>query len=452
VPKRKISLYGSVAAASIALLMTPVAASPVLAQPKSASQTATPIQHLVVIFQENVSFDHYFATYPHALNPAGENPFHAAPGTPSVNGLSGPLLDHNPNESNPQRLDPSQAVTCDQDHSYTAEQSAFDHGLMDQFVQDTGGGLTLAQCLGSSTPTPGNYAVMDYYDGNTVTGLWNYAQHFALSDNSFGTNFGPSTSGAINVTSGDTYGVVCGPSKAVYGSSPCSYTAPPTATGPDVSTPAGAGTDYSDADPVFDICSNGAQTGGTYSAASDIEMGGTNIGDLLDQAGVTWGWFEGGFAGPDYVPGNPSSDTGVCIGSHKNIAGGSSVDYIPHHEPFQYYASTANPEHLPPTSIAKIGYQDQANHQYDLKDFWAAADHGNLPAVSYLKAPAYEDGHAGYSDPIDEQQFLVNTINALEKLPPGSPPRWSSTGTTAMDGTTTRWAPSRCSRKPASTP
>ena len=63
-----------------------------------------------------------------------------------------------------------------------------------------------------------------------------------------------------------------------------------------------------------------------------------------------------------------------------------------------------------------IGRTDQANHQYDIADFWAAADAGNLPAVSYLKAPKYQDGHAGYSDPLDEQTWLVNTINQLETL------------------------------------
>jgi phospholipase C len=42
--------------------------------------------------------------------------------------------------------------------------------------------------------------------------------------------------------------------------------------------------------------------------------------------------------------------------------------------------------------------------------------------VSFLKAPAYQDGHAGYSDPLDEQHFLVNTINHLQKLP-----NWKST-------------------------
>jgi phospholipase C len=99
---------------------------------KMAAPTATPIQHLVVIFNENVSFDHYFGTYPVATNPAGEPKFRALPDTPTVNGLSGGLLNLNPNlnpangagASNPFRLDRSQAYTNDQDHDYTAEQQA----------------------------------------------------------------------------------------------------------------------------------------------------------------------------------------------------------------------------------------------------------------------------------------------------------------------------------------
>ena len=112
----------------------------------------------------------------------------------------------------------------------------------------------------------------------------------------------------------------------------------------------------------------------------------------------------------------------------------STLDYNPHHEPFQYYASTANPKHLPPTSVAMIGHQDQANHQYDLKDFCAAADGGNLPAVSYLKAADYQDGHAGYSDPLDEQTFLVDTINQLEQLP-----SWSSTAVVILYDDSDGW-------------
>jgi phospholipase C len=80
---------------------------------------------VVVIFQENVSFDHYFATYPVAANNnAAEPTFVASPNTPSVNGLSGPLLTNNPNSSPPFRLTRAQSVTCDQDHNYLDEQKA----------------------------------------------------------------------------------------------------------------------------------------------------------------------------------------------------------------------------------------------------------------------------------------------------------------------------------------
>ena len=47
-------------------------------------------------------------------------------------------------------------------------------------------------------------------------------------------------------------------------------------------------------------------------------------------------------------------------------------------------------------------------------DFWTALEEGRLPAVTYLKAAAYQDGHPGYSDPLDEQNFVVNVVNALQ--------------------------------------
>ncbi len=357
-----------VTALVVALVAVIGLSSRVFAQQQPAhghSQTTTPIQHLVVIFQENVSFDHYFATYPLAQNPADEPRFVAVPGTPSVNGLTDTLLTSNPNSANPQRLDRSQALTCDQDHGYADEQKAFDHGLMDKFVQSVSG----SSCTDKSI-------VMDYYDGNTVTAMWNYAQHFALSDNSFGTTFGPSTPGALNLIAGQTHGAI--------------------------GTAAVAnGTVIGDADPLYDACGKEA-----------LGMSGQNVGDLLNAKNITWGWFQGGFRPTSVTNGVPT-----CGMSHKNIGGATITDYNPHHEPFQYYKSTANPNHLPPTSVAMIGHTDQANHQYDLSDFWAAADANNLPAVSYLKAANYQDGHAGYSDPLDEQTFLVNTINHLQRLP-----------------------------------
>ncbi len=345
--------------------------SQVAAAAPSDPATATPIQHLVVIFQENVSFDHYFGAYPNAANPAGEPGFAAAPGTPSVNGLSQDLLAHNPNTANPRRLSRSEALTCDMDHGYEAEQQAFDHGLMDQFIQHTSG----SSCADKNL-------VMDYYDGNTTTAMWNYAQHFAMSDNSFGTTFGPSTPGALNLVAGQTHG----------------------ATPADLPKVVANGTIFSDTDPTDDACSS--------TKNPTVAMSGRNVGDLMNDNGVTWGWFQGGFK-PTAVAGNSVT----CGAAHQNIGGNKVTDYSPHHEPFQYYKSTANPNHLPPTSVAMVGKTDQANHQYDLTDFWAAADAGNLPAVSYLKAAEYQDGHAGYSDPLDEQQFLAETINHLQTLP-----------------------------------
>ncbi len=159
--------------------------------------TATPIKHLVVVFQENRSFDRYFGTYPYALNPPGEPRFVPAPGTPSVNGLTPALLTHNPNSANPVRLGPDVGNTCGSNHQYLAEQKAYDQGLVDRFVEEDG--PTAPGC----DPTK----VMDYYDGNTVTALWNYAQHFSLNDNSFGTTFGPSHVRAINLVSGNNHGL-----------------------------------------------------------------------------------------------------------------------------------------------------------------------------------------------------------------------------------------------------
>jgi len=361
-------------------------------------RTSTPIQHLVVIYQENVSFDHYFATYPNAANPAGEPRFAAAPDTPSVNGLSDSLLaPNNPNSVQPFRLDRSQFQTSDQDHNYKDEQAAADHGLMDQFVEKVGRGVGPAG-------EPGGQ-VMGYFDGNTVTALWNYAQTFAMSDNSFSTTFGPSSPGALNLISGQTHG----------------FTADGNA------VPATTLSVIGDPQPTGDACR-------TRDSTTSADPNNRNIGDLLNAKGVTWGWFQGGFRETSGVDSTGAPTTNTCKIGHRNLAGVFSADYIPHHEPFQYFASTANPNHLPPSSPAKIGQTDQANHQYDLSDFWTAVDAGNEPAVSFLKAAAYQDGHAGYSDPLDEQQFLVETINRLEKTKD-----WNSTAVVILYDDSDGW-------------
>jgi len=361
---------------------------------RAQTAPATPIQHLVVIFGENESFDHYFGTYPRALNPPGEPRFTALPGTPAVNGLSGALLTSNPNlnpangagASNPFRLGHAQALTADQSHGYTAEQSSFDNFLMDLFPLKTGSAGAPPSGYPPVVATKG--LVMGYYDGNTVTAMWNYAQHFALNDNSFGTVFGPSTPGALNLISGQNNGII-----ATNGLSSSGV----------ISDLHGDQTMIGDTDPLNDVCSS--------PTTMQTRMRGRNVGDLLNDANVTWGWFNGGF---NMQTVNANGTTGCNRSSKSPFVGVTAKDYVPHHQPFQYYASTANPLHTPPASVNEIGQNGPANHQYDTDDWFRAVDAGKLPAVSFLKAPSYQDAHPGNSNPLDEQQFIVGVVNYLQ--------------------------------------
>lgn len=378
---------GAIAAFVCALIAGSQANMP--GQRRGGPTMAPRIRHLVVIFQENVSFDHYFATYPHAANPPGEPVFKPRPDTPSVNGLNAGLLAANPNSFQPFRLSRAQFFTCGPTPGYTAEERAFHAGLMDKFPESTGQ-------ISNTNPACdfgfGVNVVMGYYDGNTVTALWNYAQRFAMSDNYFGTTVGQSAPGHVNLISGQTHGVIVARA------------------GTDVDSVVVSGTMSGPGGPAFDDCARQADT--------LVALTGQNVGDLLNTKSITWGYFSGGF-----TPTSTRSDgTPVCGSFHTSMTGIPTGDYAPNPQPFQKYASTANPHHLPPSSPAMIGWTDRANHQYDLTDFWNAANAGNLPAVSFLVAASYQNGHPQASDPLDEQMFLVDTINRLQNLP-----EWEST-------------------------
>jgi phospholipase C len=320
----------------------------------TSATTITPIKHLIIIFQENISFDHYFGTYLHAANPPGQPNF-----IPSVNNRSVDIdnlitsssqLSGNPNLVKPFRLDRSQAVTNDNNHTYTGEQKKYDGGNMDRFVQEnkvTPNYLAPMQCT-NIEPVYQNprvcfnpAQVMGYYDGNTVTALWNYAQHFAMSDSYYQTNYGHSTPGHINLVSGQTHGAILGNlTKQAYTSQ---------------------GTMIGNPDLIYDDCSLSAQD--TFfvpyfkeqvpnAFPPAIEMTGKNIGDLLNAKNITWGWFSAGFKP---TPDSKSVVIKNCSSiMHDNGYGVKTHDYYANVEPFQYYKSTANPHHLPPTSVTMI--------------------------------------------------------------------------------------------------
>jgi phospholipase C len=252
-------------------------------RPQSSAAALTSagiIKHIVVIFQKNVSFDHYFATYPRALNLAGESAFLARPATPSVNGLSADLIMFNPNSTKPFRLSREQAATCDQNHDYGTEQQAFDLGLMDKFPETVGVGGPGCPDYGK-----GKGLVMGYFDGSTTTALWNYAQNYAMSDNFFDTTFGPSTPGHLNLISGQTHGFTndAGDPTATINNTVIGYP-----------------------QPTGDVCD---------SRDNVKALTGKNVGDLLNAKGLTWGWFQGGF---DLAITNPNGTTG-CNRSHTSL-------------------------------------------------------------------------------------------------------------------------------------
>jgi phospholipase C len=376
---------------------------------QDAAQTATPIKHVVIIFNENVSFDHYFATYPQAANPPGEPHFVGAPGTPRVDNLANAnLLKQNPNTnpengadaSLPFRLDRTQANTADQSHAYTAEQQAANGGKMDLFPKYTGRGTP-----GGAGAFGTRGQVMGYFDGNTVTALWHWAQHFALNDNAWTDAYGPSTPGMLEIASGQTNGMkIVATTKKPSTLTSVSYY---------IADGQGGWTMINDVDPGADVCS---------APKDQVLMEGKNIGDLLNAAGITWGGFMGGF---NLDIKNANGTTGCQRSTQSQVVRRTVVDYIPHHNWFQYFESTANPEHDRPSSVAAIGYSmesdgktaDPANHEYDLQDFYTAVKAGNFPSVSYIKLDAWQDGHAGYSDPLDEQVGTATLVNFIQQQP-----------------------------------
>jgi phospholipase C len=434
-------------AATVSTLLVAAAVSTLsfAEQPESKSEprTATPIKHVVVIFGENISFDHYFGTYPKAQNNPGETPFHYKPsphrGNDVANTLITPLdptrgfepvkgvnlITDNPNgptgsgaafngtsAANPFRLAPFQAATADMNHAPKPEQMAYDNGKVDQFPGSTGTAGPPPSVLTATGAEHTKGLVMGYFDGNSVTALWNYANHFALNDNTYTSQFGPSTPGAINLISGQTNGFA-NFTNVVSGTAPNQVLLH---NSHEVFDGQGGFTLIGDAEPLGDVCSN--------TSSDNVAFAGKNIGDLLNKQDITWGWFQGGF---NLELTNANGSTG-CIRSTPNAipgCGGVAMnDYVEHHQPFQYYASTANLTHARPSSIRSIGSSfeagrgkvaDPANHQYDTDDFFTALDNGNLPSVTFLKAPSFQDAHPGNSDPTDEQTFVVNVINALQE-------------------------------------
>lgn len=342
----------------------------VYANERGDEGTRSPIKHTIILYQENISFDHYFGTYGHGSNgiPAGATLTH-------TNGAQrwGPYA--------PTRLSgTTQSRTCDVDHNYSNMIRMANHGAMDMFLQafsppSQGNDKTVTNPSSSSGVTCPTFESAAAAPGRSLTALanayytgtaadpnaplqnyWRLASQYTLADNFFQGVYGPSTPGAewvvaaTNNTSGDP-------------------------------------------NPIGDVCND-------YPAS----IGPQNIPNLGQEAtakDVSWAWFQGGF--------------GTCTPTAVN-------GYSAHHNPFQYFTSTADLKHqyaFDPNMSSEHANQ----HQRDLSVFYAALAGTplpgglvvpTLPAISWVKAPQLEDGHPGYSGPALEDAFVGDLVAKLQ--------------------------------------
>ena len=335
-----------------------LATAPVTAGAESDNGTHSPIKHTIVLYQENISFDHYFGTYGHGSNgiPAGSTLTYS-------NGTStwGPFA---PTQT-------TQSRTCDVDHNYAHMIQMADHGAMDMFLQfgndktvpNPSTSLTCPKFETQTAPGTGEVALANgYYTGTAgdanapLQNYWKLASQYTLADNFFQGVYGPSTPGAewLVAATNNTTG---------------------------------------DPNPIGDICND-------YPASispQDIP----NLGQEATAAGTSWAWFQGGFGTC-----TPASPTGT--------------GYSAHHNPFQYFTSTADLTHQWAFD-PRMDYSQANRHQRDLSVLDAAlagtAINGvvpQLPAISWVKAPQPEDGHPGYSGPALEDQFVGDLVSRLQ--------------------------------------
>ena len=472
----------------------------------NSGETKTPIKHVILLLLENVSFDNMFGTYPLAQNLPGETPFFPLPDTSIPDNLltidpltGGNYLTTNRNIGqfdtgfvNPIRLAPNQVLTNFESNKYTRLQLDVHNGLVDHYVVDqtTPSPMTIFAdpLLPPFDATYGNGAniVMAYWDGNTFTGLWNYAQRYAMNDHCFQTGYGESIVGSLNWASGFNGDIVPEYPDLLLDVNliniffPGSFNFPPQlrfVKWGDLLACLNNVVLFDFIFPKMDLSiieflvewfrlpesiRNTIQLPGVSGivefaqqfTANNINPKHKNIGNLLNRKNLTWGAFRSGWRPkqslsdpnaivipavdvfpPDIVAQleaiipeytslvellhfsiDPTTPEGA-LGGLKIAEIVGPVSDIGDSMPFDYFASTSNPHFTPYSSLANVGKTDQANHTYDIDDFFNALDIGVLPAVSFIRLPSYQDGHPSYSNAFDNQVGVINLVNKIMASP-----------------------------------
>ena len=329
------------------------------------------INHLVVIYQENRSFDNLYGQFEDAngiedqtatqVNLAGQPytgclPQPTPPFTTAC--LANQLFDIT-------QYIPADKKTPDIVHKFYEEQVAIDGGKMDKYVAVSN----------AKAASDGRALSISYYPTSQVA-VAREAANYVLADNFFHAAFGGS------FLNHQWLICACTPiyKKAVKDGGPNDLHTVLGAYG--MSQNYGQLTTLAEGDYAINTIqpSSAPYGGGPKLPLLDN----ANIGDKLSEKGVSWNWYSGGW--------------------DATVAGPPAANFQYHHQAFNYYAKYA------PGTTGRTHLQDETK-------FFAAAQAGTLPAVSFVKPLGANNEHPGYADLVTGQQHVLDLINAVRNGP-----------------------------------
>jgi phospholipase C len=318
------------------------------------------INHIIVIYLENHSFDNLYGLFPNA------NGLAQAASAPLQTGLDGKNYKVLPSTADSrfaidlpnqpfsiEKYVPANEKTDDLVHRFYQNQAQINGGRNDRFVA-----VSDAASL-----------VMGHYDGSKLP-LWQYAKKYTLADNFYQGAFGGSF---LN-----HFWLVCACTPR-YLNAPDSIRISLDAKGQLVKdgsvTPDGyAVNTIQPSSPPFELGVDPVKR----LPIQDMPT----IGDRLTEKGISWAWYAGGWN--DAINGHPDKD------------------FQYHHQPFGYFKNYAD------------GSSGRQQHLKDESDFLAGIQSGKLPAVSFYKPLGEFNEHPGYADVLSGDQHVAEIVSSIE--------------------------------------
>lgn len=379
------------------------------------------IQHIVVIYAENRSFDNLYGEFPHA------NGVHNASKESQLqldnNGDGLPYLPpvwikgNEADGSYPTKLDnrPFQINALGNGHQLTDKTRDLVHRFYQNQEQINGGKNNRFAAISDA-----GGLTMGYYDGSALP-MWKIAQAYTLADNFFMGAFGGSFLNHMYLicacaptfadapenmrvqldSHGNLLRTARSPTSALSG--------PPQFVADNAITPDGYAVNTTQ--PAYQP-SGIAPASPSSAAYADTHQYPLppqtirTIGDALNEKGVSWAWYSGGW--------NAALADGMQAPDEKRKVIYSKEDgtlkFQAHHQPFNYFQNFA-----PST-------QQRAEHLRDGSDFLQDIQTGNLPAVSFYKPAGENNEHPGYTDILSGDQHIADLITRIQ-----ASPQWKNT-------------------------